>query len=109
MGLAEFVQGSRAGDASRQRRGTAGPPRPPVVAMRLRPLAAAHNLWANAAGFSSRLGMNDGGDRGGAGGRVEFVTEPKTKLKFPGEKAHQHSSTRSRLSPRCPCNFCLHR
>jgi len=37
------------------------------------------------------------------------VTEPKTKLKFPGEKAHQHSSTRSRLSPRCPCNFCLHR
>ena len=54
----------------------------PPVAIRMRPLSHARKLWANAAGAatSSRLGMNADGKR------VEFVTEPKTGLKLPGEE-----------------------
>eukprot|EP00227_Mantoniella_beaufortii_P002216 CAMPEP_0197616070 /NCGR_PEP_ID=MMETSP1326-20131121/60343_1 /TAXON_ID=1155430 /ORGANISM="Genus nov. species nov., Strain RCC2288" /LENGTH=349 /DNA_ID=CAMNT_0043184951 /DNA_START=280 /DNA_END=1331 /DNA_ORIENTATION=- len=51
----------------------------PAIAVRLRPLSAARNLWANVASASvTKLGMMD------AVGK-KFVTEPKTGLQLPSE------------------------
>ena len=61
----------------------------PPIAIRMRPLSHARKLWANAAGSSSRLGMD------AKGNRVEFVTEPKTGLKLPGkDPPRAHTVTR---------------
>lgn len=64
-----------------------------VVSIRLRPIAAARRLWANAAGSSSRLGMD------ASGKRVELVTEPKTGLKLPGASSPY---------PQFPSTHCIH-
>ena len=57
----------------------------PFLTVRARPIYSARQLWASVSSASSaaRLGMDSDGKR------LEFVTEPKTGLRLPGEAARR--------------------
>jgi len=56
----------------------------PAIAVRLRPLSAARNLWANvAASATAKLGTD--APAAHTSSSEAFVTEPKTGLQLPGE------------------------